>query len=190
MALPGSGAISFSDIATELGRSGTSVNFSQTDVLTLAGKSAGQSVTLPNDFWGKSIAPVGFVVLDPAYSINDTNIGSEAIGEIEFLPNGNLRFFTTTNDAFVDFSGWWSEKPSDGIGSSFEIRATLTSGSVSSGSAATGTWLSLGTNRIWRRRVFNNTATTILTIDIRNLSGVIQDTTTLTITVDSDIFNL
>ena len=54
MTLPASGPIDLLQVATELGRPGTAVSFNQADVLALIGKSAGQSVVLPNDFWGKS----------------------------------------------------------------------------------------------------------------------------------------
>lgn len=50
----GSGYGTSRDISAELGRPGTNINFNQADVLALIGKSAGQQVILPNDFWGKS----------------------------------------------------------------------------------------------------------------------------------------
>jgi hypothetical protein len=54
--LPGSGSISLAQIATELGRTGTSVSLNQSDVAALAGKTTAQAIAVPNDFWGKSAA--------------------------------------------------------------------------------------------------------------------------------------
>jgi hypothetical protein len=54
MALPGSGPITFAQIATELGRTGTNVQLNQSDVAALAGKTVSSQIIMPNDFWGKS----------------------------------------------------------------------------------------------------------------------------------------
>jgi len=65
----------------------------------------------------------------------------------------------------------------------YEIRATLESGTVNSPSDATGSWLSLSSDRLWninRTSIGSNSAT--LTIEIRHAaSGVIKDTATLVI---------
>ncbi|KYM58497.1 hypothetical protein A2U09_08525 [Fusobacterium necrophorum subsp. funduliforme] len=58
MSLNSSGRISLKDIAKELGKEGKQISFNDQDVLTLAGKTSGQQVVLPNDFWGKSYASV------------------------------------------------------------------------------------------------------------------------------------
>lgn len=54
MTLPSSGSITFAQIATELGRTGTSVSLNQADVAALAGKTTSSQIIVPNDFWGKS----------------------------------------------------------------------------------------------------------------------------------------
>src|SRR3712207_4296105 len=59
MSLKSSGAISTEDIARELGKEGQTLSFNQQDVLKLAGKSSGQQVVLPNDFYGKSFSSGG-----------------------------------------------------------------------------------------------------------------------------------
>lgn len=58
MSLNSSGRISLKDIAKELGKEGKQISFNDQDVLTLARKTSGQQVVLPNDFWGKSYASV------------------------------------------------------------------------------------------------------------------------------------
>lgn len=58
MSLNSRGRISLKDIAKELGKEGKQISFHDQDVLTLAGKTSGQQVVLPNDFWGKSYASV------------------------------------------------------------------------------------------------------------------------------------
>lgn len=57
MTLPVSGPITLLEVATELGRSDTIVTFNQDDVLSLVGKTTGQTVILPDDFWGKTKSP-------------------------------------------------------------------------------------------------------------------------------------
>jgi hypothetical protein len=56
MALPSSGSISIDDIKTELGITGA-LDLTDSRVRTLAGVPSG-SITLPNDFWGKSARTV------------------------------------------------------------------------------------------------------------------------------------
>lgn len=64
----------------------------------------------------------------------------------------------------LTYAGEWLVR---GTNTDFEVRATLTSGSLDAGSSATGTWLSLGTTRSWNRDTDGNAA---LTIEIRDAS--------------------
>lgn len=55
MALQSSGVMTINDINEELGRaSGTPLNFEDADVCDLVGKSPGDSIVFPNDFYGAS----------------------------------------------------------------------------------------------------------------------------------------
>jgi len=55
MTLPASGAISIDDILTELGRNtGEAIDTTDSELYQLAGKTVGQSLTFPADFYGKS----------------------------------------------------------------------------------------------------------------------------------------
>ena len=82
----------------------------------------------------------------------------------------------------IDEANWIT--PAMGM-ANYEVRATLLSGSVSSGS--TGSWLSLGTTRSWTRdRASNGSASCGLLIEIRrtsDLSVVASASITLTATV-------
>jgi len=65
----------------------------------------------------------------------------------------------------------------------YEIRATIVSGSLTSGSSATGSWLALTSDRNWRRLsgALNTLTTCVLTIEIRYAGGPVLDTATVTL---------
>lgn len=71
-----------------------------------------------------------------------------------------------------------------GIASDYEVRATLTSGSLTSGT--TGTWLSLGTSRSWTRdRNTAGVSQAVMTIEIRNATTlVVLDSASVTLTAE------
>lgn len=70
----------------------------------------------------------------------------------------------TTAGGSVDAGDWISPKAA--AGGNYEVRATVVSGSVSSGT--TGSWLALSSDRTWTRsRVTSGTDTVVLTIEIR-----------------------
>lgn len=105
--LPSSGAISLSDIRTELSQSGT-ISLNDTAVRTLSGKTTpGSTEIMPTDFYGKSNAPPP----SPSYSfqsysssIDEANVGAYYI-ETTLVPSGTTLYWTinhiTTND--LDF---------------------------------------------------------------------------------------
>lgn len=62
----------------------------------------------------------------------------------------------------LTYAGEWRVR---GASADYEVRATLTSGSLDAGSSATGTWLALSTSRSWFRDFDGNAA---LTIEIRD----------------------
>lgn len=67
-----------------------------------------------------------------------------------------------------------------GLNSSYQVRATLISGTLSSGT--TGSWLTLNTTRTWSVTTGTFKSAT-LTIEVRRISdGVICDTATVTLT--------
>ena len=102
--LPSSGAISLSNIRTELAASGT-ISLNDTDVRTLSGKTTpGSTEIMPTDFYGKSNAPPP----SPTYSfqsysssIDEANVGAYYI-QTTLVSTGTTLYWTinhiTTND--------------------------------------------------------------------------------------------
>lgn len=74
--------------------------------------------------------------------------------------------------------------PTSAAGAAYEARATVVSGSLSSGT--TGSWLSLGTTRDWNvSRGSVGLSTCILTIEIRRASdSVVIDSATITLSAE------
>lgn len=70
----------------------------------------------------------------------------------------------TTAGGSTDAGDWIAPKAA--AGGNYEVKATIVSGSVSSGT--TGSWLALSSDRTWTRsRVTTGTDTLVLTIEIR-----------------------
>lgn len=92
-----------------------------------------------------------------------------------------IAYRTTLGGGAVAISGEWLV---GGSASAFETRATINSGTLTSGT--TGSWLGLGTNRVWvKEKVGAGSATVNLTIEIRRASdGVVLDSATIIMTGD------
>lgn len=98
MTLPASGLISLSDIAVELGKSSTTpITLNDSDVRALAGKPTG-TVTLPNDFWGKSSDTI-VVTITP--SSNHTTSSTVTFGRSSYTVSVTKGGITTTPTAFL-----------------------------------------------------------------------------------------
>lgn len=97
-------------------------------------------------------------VTDPADALAGYRL--EPDGDISLNQNG-------TGGAYVDSADWIV--PKGAAGGDYEARATLNSGSVSSGT--TGSWLSLSGTLTWERdRTTIGTSSADLTIEIRRAS--------------------
>jgi hypothetical protein len=85
----------------------------------------------------------------------------------------------TTGGGSVDAGDWIVPKAS--APSDYEVRATLVSGTLSTGT--TGSWLALSSNRSWTlQRVTVGAATQVtLTIEIRKGSGAVLASATVTL---------
>lgn len=88
MTLPASGPIAFSDIAAELGRPGTALSFSDTDVRDLAGKAPGVPIAL-SDFYGKS--SVQPLTLSQMFPVSGGTLGSENVYRLGPVPSTGWR---------------------------------------------------------------------------------------------------
>lgn len=145
MTLPASGTISISQVSVELGRASTATtSLGESAVRTLAGVASG-AISLA-DLYGKSAAgPTNF-----GGTHERSILGSSGLtASVSFLTDGNIDTGgggTATIDT-LDADTWYSPA-TVGIGSSYWIRATLSSGSTPT-SGTLNTWLQLNTARSW-----------------------------------------
>jgi hypothetical protein len=74
-----------------------------------------------------------------------------------------------------------------GTASNFQVRATIVSGSVSSGTI--GTWENLGTTRTWtRQRIAVGVVVCTLTIEIRDVAtATVRDTAQIVLIAERDL---
>lgn len=174
MPLPGSGQISLSQVNTELGLSSTAqINMGRSDVRTLFAVPSGQ-ISM-SDGHGKSNLAVSFS--DQFIAVGNT--GASHTGKYRINSSGVVE--QAEDSSYTTLETWLI----GGTAADFEVRATVTSGSLTSGS--TGVWESLSTSREWTRLAINNTAQTVVfTIEVRRVTdSVIVDTVSITINVDN-----
>jgi len=187
MALQTSGAISLNDIHQEAGgTSGTTASVDDTDIRSLneaAGKTinntAGTQVSF-SDFYGAS----GIVVEISDGTFSDLAFDSTASVFIRLntdgtitKDDGNLANYTDTE---------WVSPTSTGIGSSYEVRATMTSGVTPVGTF--NSWIALSTNRTWSLSRSNlGTTTSAFTLEIRDTAtDTVQDSASISFNVEVD----
>ena len=176
MALQASGTIKFSEVQTEFG--GTNpISISEyygSDTVPASG------VISLSDFFGTS---AGAIDLQSATASEQQFISSatatltaEADGETS--GQGNL-ILTVPN--------WWTGAPDVGIGSNYEIRATVALGDTPT-SGSLNTWLSLSVDRTWGlTRTVTGTSSCQLTIEIRDANTLtVLDTATWVLTANLD----
>lgn len=136
-------------------------------------------MSLLDDIFG-ALGGVGAVVtLEPTYAAAGFDGGGgTAFASFELQSDGDVVLNEGLGDGDV---GDWVNPKSAAPGS-YEVRATLVSGTLASGT--TGSWLALTTSRSWS--VFQSgpgSAAATLTVEIR-IDGVVQDTTTVTLSAD------
>lgn len=105
--------------------------------------------------------------------------GSSTTGRYRLNANGLAE--QAQNTTYTTLETWLLA----GANSDFEVRATVTSGSLSSGS--TGVWEPLSTSREWTRSAGANVSVTVVfTVEIRRASDqVIVDSASISLTVDN-----
>lgn len=115
-------------------------------------------------------------------NIADIQIAGAAEASLSIQSDGDLVEFTSLLGT-SDVGDWITPKAA--AGSSYEVRVTVNSGSLSSGTS--GSWLSLGLTRTWSVAVSGGgEASANITIEIRKASsGVIPPGGTATITISA-----
>lgn len=100
---------------------------------------------------------------------------------VEFILNSDGYRYQRTGSSLTQVAPWVFGAPT----STYEVRSTLAVGSFTTDPSA-GTWLSLGTTRLWDRGAAASASQTVgATIEIRNAATLqIVSTTGLTITCD------
>lgn len=103
-------------------------------------------------------------------------------GTINTIPNAAAASPTPAGLTLVNDGSWsisgasagnWVNPASSTIAAQWSVKATLTGGSIDSGT--TGSWLSLGTSRAWQK---NGVGTATLTLEFRDALGTIRKTQT------------
>lgn len=107
------------------------------------------------------------------------NAHGTAVAAYTIVNNGAVTATSRPDDAWL-FGG--------GTPANYEVRATVTSGSLFSGS--TGIWLNCGTSRTWtvkNTRQDNSTLSCVMLVEIRLASsGVVQASAYITLEAESD----
>ena len=182
MALPSSGPLTMADIQTEFGGSNP-ISLSE----YYAGGSyvpAGTSGTygaVPSsgaisirNFYGTTKATVNFINV----TVTSTTNGLAAEAGYQIQSNGYD--YKNQNDVYTQNIQWVTPTS---VASDYEVYATIISGSLSIGSAATGSWVAVSTNPEWvRLRPTIGLSTAILSIDVRKIgTTTVLDTWSVTL---------
>ncbi len=118
-------------------------------------------------------------------ALGEVAISNVTASDIVIDPATATASYTLTSAGSLTYSGgsgtWLS--PQAGM-DQFEVRATVTSGFLSSGT--TGSWLNPGTTRTWTGvQTGEGLSSAIVTVEIRLASsGVVQDTATVTFSAE------
>jgi hypothetical protein len=178
MTLNSSGPISLGGTATnasinlELSQAfNAQISMNDTNVRTLAGVPSG-AITMPTNFYGKSAgATVNF--------IDVTVLASGASGvSAGYRINPSAFDYQSVNGTFTALSQWVTPSSASG---DYEVFASLTSGSVSSGTI--GSWVATSGNPLWvRSQPTVGTSIAVLAMQVRKVgTGTVLDTWSVTL---------
>jgi hypothetical protein len=124
-----------------------------------------------------------------AFGGETVSIDDRSVSETTVSPNPAEALYELTSggDVYVDPGGtvetWVSPAPTSP--GSYEVKATVTAGALSSGT--TGSWLALSSNRSWSvGPVTLGNANATLTIEIRK-DGVVLDSATITLEAEASL---
>lgn len=125
------------------------------------------------------------IALPSSISISDLSFSpADAEALLRLEPDGDIwQFRLASSD---DDIGDWMSPNSGAPGGNYEARVTVTSGTLSSGTA--GSWLALSANRDWARNRISDspgTQTCVFTLEIRDASTlVVLATSTVTLSAE------
>jgi hypothetical protein len=128
---------------------------------------------------------LALVFKDISAAANTINIDSEsafavvsfvdALAQYQLTSGGSIRK-TTVNNSVNTVGAWISPLTNFSL---YSARATLVSGTVL---GTMGTWLNLGTTRIWQTGSSGGSVEGVMTVEIRSDSdGIVRDTATITL---------
>lgn len=110
------------------------------------------------------------------------NTGSAGVATYQLTSGGGIVATTGTNIAGL-VANWISPLTNQSL---YSVRATVVSGTFTSGTFAT--WLNLGTSRTWTLSGGSGGVDAVMSIEIRlDSTGVVQDTATLTFHAERDV---
>ena len=128
------------------------------------------------------------ITLEPTYTVTDITVSpTNASAQFQLQSDGDVARITVTTGGggTVDVGDWIT--PISAAGANYEVRATVNSGSLTSGT--TGSWLALSSTRTWTL-----TQTTVassaceLLIEIRNTSTtIVMDSSTVTLQAEKSL---
>ena len=111
-------------------------------------------------------------------TVSNFQVGASSTASITFNSNGTVSSVGNAGTYTTDWIDPTSAAPDD-----YEIRATISSGTMTSGTF--GSWLALTSNRTWSKTQFNvgNSSAQVL-FEIRKGSGSVLDSGTITFNVE------
>jgi hypothetical protein len=184
MTLNSSGPISLGGTATnasinlELSQAATAqISMNDTNVRTLAGVPSG-AIVMPTNFYGKSAgATVDFIDVN----VSAAGSASQSAG---YLIDVNGFDYTVVNGTGSLYTQWVTPTSAGG---NYEVFATVTSGTLSSGT--TGSWVATSGSPLWTRAtvIIGTINTVVLSMQVR-ATGTTTVLDTWTVSLEAERF--
>jgi len=108
--------------------------------------------------------------ITPSQVAGNANASGSVNATFSLLANGTCNGAATPITDTNDYSANWASPTTTGIGSSYWVRVTPTSGTFTSGT--TGSWVSLSSGQAWSKNTTGSgTATVLYTLEISSSSS-------------------